>query len=313
MNIMNFLFSLTFLWTLSLEKNVNMHLNSVEGIEPRTILNMQNGYNNNLGQINKNNYQDYVNVIDGSIISTENGVGLGYVYYIGLLKIYDKYRHDNNDYILFSLDLQIQVTPGVAASGSESITFDNKYYNKKIDTSVYISSGSTFYNNYGLADYWPASQQSLNLPEIVVTENHSTTLSIGVSRDVTNDQSIEAGYDAFGAKASRGVNLGISGSYVHAYSVTEQYTRTNPNISFGRNATNIGFNHIFSDFSGDVKNESFIYTCGGLFDCKVSSSGTYGGKIYIETAHTLGYKNWLIERTKDVEYSTSIEFFFWNN
>ena len=148
MNIMNFLFSLTFLWTLSLEKNVNMHLNSVEGIEPRTILNMQNGYN----------------------------------------------------------------------------------------------------NNYGLADYWPASQQSLNLPEIVVTENHSTTLSIGVSRDVANDQSIEAGYDAFGAKASRGVNLGISGSYVHAYSVTEQYTRTNPNVSFGRNATNIGFNHIFFGF-----------------------------------------------------------------
>lgn len=315
MNLLNAIFSFAFMGTIfNLENGMYSNKGDNEMLT-FSILNMQNGYNNNLGQVNKNNYNNYVNVIDGSIIATnDDGEGFGYVYYLGLLRIYDKYRHNNSDYILFSLDLTIQLTPGCAASQSESVEFMDKYYNKKIDNAVSITSGSVFYNNYGLADYWPASESSLNLPNIVVTENHTSTLTVGVSYDVSNDQSVTIGYDAFGAKASRAVNLGIDGSYTYAYSVTEQYTRTNPTVTFGRNATNVGFHHIFDNFSYNEKTESFIYTCGGLFDCKVSNSGTYGGKININTSHVLGYKNWInIEKEETVNYSTSVEFFFWNN
>lgn len=271
---------------------------------------VENGYNLDLGQIKKSDYKNPIQVINYSIINDN----YGFVYYKGLLRLLDVYKQGNVSYGLFTFDLYVQNTPGSAASSSESVKYRASSRLDKIDLAIYIEPNSRFANEVATADYWPTSGSDLKLPTITVTENHSESYTIGYSIDVTSNNEAETGYDSFGEKAQRGVNLKLDGSYTYAYSVQEQYTKTMPSFTLGYLGSKDGFQNLFTDFK-DNSNKTFSYICGALFDCKISNSGTYGGKIYINNTTTYMYeKNFISKNAKKTfETTTSLEFFYWNN
>ncbi len=270
---------------------------------------VEDGYNLNLEQIKKSDYAHPIKVIDYAITNDN----YGFIYYIGLLRLLDVYKQGNNNYGLFTFDLYVQNTPGSAASTSESVKYRTSSKLDKIDLAIYIEPNSRFTNEVVTADYWPKCGSELNLPNIVVTKNHSQSLTIGASFDVTNNVDA-SGYDSFGNKAQRGINLNLNGSYTYAYSVQEQYTKTMPSFTHGYLGSKDGFQNLFTEFN-DNSNKVFTYVCGALFDCKVSNSGTYGGKIYIYNSTTYRYYKDIFSQNakKTFEKTTSLEFFYWNN
>lgn len=255
---------------------------------------VEDGYNLNLGQIKKSDYATPVKVVDYSIMNGE----YGFTYYRGFLRLLDIYKQGNVNYGLFTFELYVQNTPGSAASSTESIEFCTSSKLNAVNLTLHIETNSRFVNQVATTDYWPKCGSDLKLPTIVVTENHSQSLTIGSSFDVTNNTDLTMGYDTFGFKAQRGVNLNLNGSYTYAYSVQEQYTDTMPSFSHGYTGTNDGFNNKFMNFSNEA-GKTFTYVCGALFDCKVSNSGTYGGKFILVTLqHTHIIKISLIKMRK---------------
>lgn len=246
----------------------------------------------NLGDISEWEYLTPYKVYDGQLNHTK----FGYVNIVMFLTKVFSYANSGKLFTTFKVDVQSQFTPGIATPQSDTI-HQKKYHNYYIDSSIYANSN---HSSTSAIDYWPVRDSDLGFPTIIVTKNHSNSLSIGQSFSINSDASLQMKYDVFGIAADKGVKFGLNSQYTNAYSVTQTYQITDPSfVDMGYlSDDSIGEGAYvklkdFSESNNTLKTgqKSITYRSGVLFDVLSDDHDFAYGDIMWQGNHHVRSKN----------------------